>query len=835
MITRRSLLQFTAIGIGTSAAAFVFPAAAAETTPLADRAVAACRRLAANGWRQLLLDVTSGELDLEDPDLGARLTRPLARIDRTIPGFGDFDIAATRPIEPGIPERSLLYHAFAAPSVVAGRNGSELTAFPTLAEIDAVEDFIYGAVPPSLEELRARAAGHQLGLVVFAVSYRNAPGSVYGTHAQLCFSRAGVARLGTIEPFYDARKRNFASLDENKPYDFRVLPCRFVAYIAVQVPGTWSRFGPQDRLPDDGQRRFWVPLHKLFSGKECIRGLDLNVAFERGLRNDELAMFHRFLDVKGLENNFRGPELEEYPFTIKDEEIGSLSGPEVFGAGVLVPLPQSIVSPAKYKGKDLAFPVDGSYSADNVELSSLAVLPAGRAATAPLIADESSPDTQRPGPQYINIRHRVNPDGSISNLNNDPQLKQAVRAGGYDALHYSDGAGDGWVRATCQELVGDGIENVPAYVMVGLPDFFPKVRQRDLMQWWTNAVPKAVRAGLWAAPPLVLSQTRIAANITLPIGFSVEDDTISAIVAEPRDVIGPVQEPNGPLLGEKTGLPDGSPGLFDPGWDTSQGIYYWDRDRPLQKFLAGYGLGSPFLEDAKLCAALGAYWPGVAPDATRTFAPDKQIGGIEYPYPTVAPLTDEEIGMVPSPLYGKPMPWDGVPGPSVVGGEFRYAEYRDALRTDYIDMLGTMTATLTSRVDLAEYKARIMAMAAVYWSLGIHDPDFKDDPESLGDDRRTAVQKILYAKALWAVLSFRSVSETDSVMAEAWQQANRRPASGPFFRVHVYRWGKQTAAPNDMYRVRVEMLEEAIAYVAGTHVLLQRNGGSWALDTSMPT
>src|SRR5262249_55294276 len=42
-------------------------------------------------------------------------------------------------------------------------------------------------------------------------SYRSAPDSVYGTHAQLCFSRAGIARLGTIEPFYDARKRNLIS------------------------------------------------------------------------------------------------------------------------------------------------------------------------------------------------------------------------------------------------------------------------------------------------------------------------------------------------------------------------------------------------------------------------------------------------------------------------------------------------------------------------------------------------------------------------------------------------------------------------------------------------
>jgi len=834
MITRRSLLQFTAAGIGVSAVGIVFPAVAADTTPLVDRAVAACRRLAPSGWRQFLLDVTSGELDLNDADLGTRLTRPLARIDRTVPGFGDFDIAGTRPIEPGFPERSLLYHAFAVPSVVSGRNGLELTAFPTLAEIDAVENFVYGAAPPSFEELRARAAGHKLGLVVFAASYRNAPSSVYGTHAQLCFSRAGIARLGTIEPFYDARKRNFAAQDENRPNDFRVFPCRFVAYIAVRVPGTWSSFGPQDRLPDDDRRQFWVPLHKLFNGKECIRGLDLNVAFERGLRNEELAMFRRFLDTRGLENNFRGPDLEEYPFTIKDEKIGSLSGLEGFGAGVLVPVPQPIFSVAKYQGKDVTFPVDGSYSSENVELASLQVLPTGVAATVPF-KDENSPDTQRPSPQYVNIRHRMNADGSITNLNNDPQLKQAMRAGGYEALQYIDGAGDGWVRATCQDLVGEGIENVPAYVTVGLPDFFPKVRQRDLMQWWSSTVPEPVRDALWVVPPLALSQTRIAPNITLPIGFSVEDDTISAIVAEPRDALGPVQEHNGPLLTEKTGLPDGSPGLFDPGWDTSQGIYYSDRNRPLQKFLAGYGLGSPFVEDAKLCAALGAYWPGVSPDATRAFAPDKHIGGIVYPYPSVAPLTDEELGMIASPLYGKLMPWDGVPGPTVVRGEFSYAEYKDIWRTDYIDMLGTMTAALTARVDLAEYKARIMATEAVYWCLGIRDPDFKDDPESIGDHRVTARQKVLIAKGSWAVLSFRSIPGTDSAMAEAWQQAGGRPAAAPFFRFHIYRWGKEIPVPNDMYRVRVEMLEEAIAYVAGTHVLLQRNGGSWVLDTSMPT
>ena len=102
-------------------------------------------------------------------------------------------------------------------------------------------------------------------------------------------------------------------------------------------------------------------------------------------------------------------------------------------------------------------------------------------------------------------------------------------------------------------------------------------------------------------------------------------------------------------------------GLFDPGWDTSQGVYYRSELLPFQKFLAGYGLGSPFIEDAKICAALGAYWPGVAPDSTRQYPPDKKIGGVVYPYPTIAPLTDEEIGSAPV-ESGQFMPWDGVTG-----------------------------------------------------------------------------------------------------------------------------------------------------------------------------
>jgi len=290
-----------------------------------------------------------------------------------------------------------------------------------------------------------------------------------------------------------------------------------------------------------------------------------------------------------------------------------------------------------------------------------------------------------------------------------------------------------------------------------------------------------------------------------------------------------VQQPNGPWTVEKTGLPDGSPGLFDPGWDTSQGIYYTDPNLPLQKFLAGYGLGSPFIEDAKLCAALGAYWPGVAPDATRTFQPDKQIGGHLYPYATIVPLTDEEIGSAPT-ADGRYLPWDGVRGPreATFRGE-TVAAYTNAFRTDYIDLVGTMTALLTARIDAAEYQARTLAMEAVYWALGIHDPEFV---QRYGP--KVAVYKILQTKATWAVLSFRAVRPDDPFLAAA-EKATGTQLTGPRrYGFRVYRWGKEFADPDDLRIVYLEMLEDADAFVSDGIVLLQRNG-KWTIDRSMPT
>src|SRR3954452_19662803 len=184
--------------------------ARAQTEPLLIvQLEALCRRLAPLGWQKMLLAVTIGALDITAPDLACELAKPVA-IDRTYPGFGDFALAGNRGIEPGQPNESLLYHALAAPTVVSDPAGRPLGGFPTLKEIETVENYIYATRAATLNTLHATTNGLPVAIATFALHYRNAPDSVSGKHAQLCFSRTGIARVGDLEPLYDAPRRCFA-------------------------------------------------------------------------------------------------------------------------------------------------------------------------------------------------------------------------------------------------------------------------------------------------------------------------------------------------------------------------------------------------------------------------------------------------------------------------------------------------------------------------------------------------------------------------------------------------------------------------------------------------
>src|SRR5258708_4552322 len=180
------------------------------------------------------LDISAKELDKE-------LLRPLSDIDRSVAGFDDFAFEGARGIEPGQPALSLLFHAFASPHVVGATKSSkrlpQLKDYPTPAEIEAIENFVYGACPPSIEELRVRARGAHLAIVVFAFEYRPANDTIHRRHADMCYARTGIARVGTALTEYLPSARGYLPFDKLDPHQLRVLPCRYSAYVATLAPG----------------------------------------------------------------------------------------------------------------------------------------------------------------------------------------------------------------------------------------------------------------------------------------------------------------------------------------------------------------------------------------------------------------------------------------------------------------------------------------------------------------------------------------------------------------------------------------------------------------------
>lgn len=241
---------------------------------LIDAVKRVCTRLAKEGWRALF---AHHGLDITAPQLAQELSRPLTGIDRLAAGFEDFSLEGTRGIEPGNPARSLLYHAFASPNVVANHQGKALTDYPTLTELEVVENYVFGVQTPSLAQLRALAGGN-IAVAVVAHEYRTAPETSHRRHADLCFSRTGISRVGTKPPQYDAKLRGFLPFAKSA-FDMRVLPARYAAYLVAQWKGNTGHFSimnraTQDpRAPQDDDLDFWVPLQKLFDGTECLSGL----------------------------------------------------------------------------------------------------------------------------------------------------------------------------------------------------------------------------------------------------------------------------------------------------------------------------------------------------------------------------------------------------------------------------------------------------------------------------------------------------------------------------------------------------------------------------------
>ena len=151
-------------------------------------------------------------------------------------------------------------------------------------------------------------------------------------------------------------------------------------------------------------------------------------------------------------------------------------------------------------------------------------------------------------------------------------------------------------------------------------------------------------------------------------------------------------------------LPDAAANIFQPGWDVSL-----SRDSE-GTFYAAYGLGSPFPEDAKLCAALNSFWPAVAHDAARTF-------GVIFS-PTAMPMLDQELGYHPnhpkvrSGEVESVSGWDGEFGPFFEQVNGLQVNFANPNRSDYVSnsLAGLIRVNPLAMVDSIELIERMEAL-----------------------------------------------------------------------------------------------------------------------------
>lgn len=668
-----------------------------------------CERLADHGWRDLLL---RHGLDITAQNLANELDREL-EIQRNRPGFEDFSPDGVRGIEPSRPGLSLLYHALASPAVHPTANGEpreDPDAYPTLEELDTVENYIYAKSSRPVSDLPAGAV-----LGVFSYQYRVGTRTPHGLYADLVFSRTGVARVGTAPANYDPIRRSFWVVPRGGGDRIAVMPARYGTFLAIASRPTPSTSVLEVRA-DDMNRNFLFPFHKIFLGEECLLDASISMRYLEFHRNEKLRRSHNPGGLPLLD----GFRLDETPFVRDSRNAQDLVHLQQIGASILV-VPHdnptlvrtaSQVNSQSGRSEIVRFPVPAA-TGSNRFWSSFQIL---------------APDDSREAPEYLNIRHRVvsgaGEEQRIEDLNllpEDPNpasdpFSMLLRDGGYEAAHFIDDTCDGCLLARVEiNGASAGFRHRAAYSLVTAPDFFPLADQIAISRW-AQRVLGNLQDHFSQGRPDPLSDGRLAANLTLPLpddpardAFDPNDRTMTAVVANLE--IGPGTSPAQPAPSvpdrSVSYLPDNASNVFFPGWDVSRG-----KEGTLI-FNAAYGLGSPFPEDAKLCAALNSFWPAVAPDASRTFN--------VFFAPTAKPLLDRELGYHPDhPRVGSgevrsEIGWDGEQGPffETIDGML-FANFANKDRSDYTAnaLAGLLRVSLTVNADANELIRRMEALRA---------------------------------------------------------------------------------------------------------------------------
>lgn len=661
------------------------------------------------------------------------------------PGIEDF--AGNKLIEPGDPARSLLYHLLASPRV----KSPALKSYPSINQLDTLENYIYSLKALSAYQLTPGSTF----LAVLAYEYRPAykvptmdPNHTeFEKAADLVFSRTGIARIGDKPLHYDPQNRCFVNQpeDQSQNKSIAVTAARYGLFL-VELVEVSQGSGDSVKVMNyqdveytrrgnmHVNRRFIRPIRKLFNDDS------IEVKFSEYHVNEKLFRLSKFsLEGQKIELSDPNFEVEKPPFRrvscLSDQgkpdlTLHSTDAPMVKLARrgsscILSAAPDVLIREAVQNDKIISFRVPELWKENNTSNRRYSAFKVTEKKTKE-VNDAIWTDfiyrrnrrtsrfrAPKNAPLFVNIKTEV-----LNNVSTHigPETFDFDRKinGRYWAKLFEDSICDGCVAARIilkekdkKVAVLSALgEPMPAFSLVTAPDFFPYLDSNDVRAYYFSKGMEADEDFLEGGT-INLSGIRQRGNPNIMNPFTgrpafesssadnASFDTLTAVVAANTGA----QNQNFKPLDDyslsykrdyrsTSFLPDTGTGIFFPGWDATYS------GQTVNPYLATFGLGSPFPEDMKLCAAANGMWPVSSPDAGRTFQGSLE----EFPVlgrPTTSiPLMDIEIGIHPSSaahLHYK-MPagfgWDGEQGPFlVVTPKGISVNFTDISRADYLTNL----------------------------------------------------------------------------------------------------------------------------------------------------
>jgi len=670
--------------------------------------------LAKNGWVSYLNDALGVNLGLTGDALTAELLKDLDKnllkklTDNPESGFDDF--AGMNLIKPGFPAYSLLYHAVASPRV----RSKSFLAYPGLEHIDVLENYIYALAEwQHIKNVYEVKSNDDLVMAVFAYEYRPAFKTPHHEYADLVFSRTGVARVGQYEMNYDTINRCYT----NKPKDdipvqkVAVVPARYGLFIAKRVKYneidlmTTGIYKPGDKFNDknDDQRTFLQPIRKVFHHDLLFAEGKLN--FHEEHKSEKLAKLAEHTDLKFY---------RDLKPTIRDSSYLIMQDPNstnVISSFLVISQPKELIRVAKEGNRALYFLVpamipgeDGyspnryftSLNTQDVEDVELLEKVKGKNNYQKIPNQYNEPRTQ---PLFLNITHQQDTliAAGYHEVVKDSAFEKRINDGLYQSPLFEDSICEGKVTAQIPidpagALKGLYPDCLPAFSIVTAPDFFPQVDNFDLVEFDVNPGTEVGKSNFYEGGVASLATARLTPNPKLITTNTLSDNqTYTAVLSQKSKSAMPgaqsakFKNPTLPKGYVVSGfLPDVASSVFAPGWDIT---YSADKPGSLDVYLSTEGLGSPFVEDMKLCAASNGMWPASSPDSARTYQ-----GALDRDYrnPTAIPLLDDELGFHKHSPAGLMMNkesfgWDGVQGPFIENIDGKWViNFADVGRADVV-------------------------------------------------------------------------------------------------------------------------------------------------------